>query len=170
MDTQKLRKPKHLQKPLKGWRRNKKETTRSKLRTYFKRWQEFNPKYCPPWNFSCSKIQVFCVYLCLLVQDYLIFLHPNSNRNSFTILSFICQSAIFDGWTPRFILQTNKAYHISMKVMSGFQALCTFIRQYTWQYILSYQWMFWWNTPEVDLFVCRPLTKKNVQETGSSTN
>jgi hypothetical protein len=85
MDTKKLKKPSHLRKHLKRrWRKNK--TTSSKSRPYFKRWQRFNPKYCLPWKFSCLKIHVFCVYLCLLVYDYLIFLHPISNRKTFTTL------------------------------------------------------------------------------------
>jgi hypothetical protein len=57
-----------------------------------------------------------------------------------------------------------------MKGMTGFQALCTRESQNTWQYILNYQMDVLMEHPEVDLFVCRTLPKKNGQETGSSTN
>lgn len=79
-----------------------------------------------------------CIFVCVSLGLFnFFFLHPNPNRESFATLYMSVRN--FDGRAPWFILHTNKAYHISMKVVSGFQALCTCISQYAWQYVLSYQ-------------------------------
>jgi hypothetical protein len=160
MDTQKLKKPSHLQEHLKRLRRNKNKAS-SKSRTYFKRWQGFNPIYWLPWNFSCLKIQVFCVYLCLLFYDYLIFTSKYEQKVFYHLLYVSWQ--FWTGEHPGSYYKLTKSIIFPWRSCWVSKHCAHASANILGNIFLVTKWMFWWNTHEVDLFVCRPYLKNMVR-------